>query len=307
MKKWTNNNIPDLSGKVIIVTGGNSGLGYASVKAFSENGARVVMACRSCEKGENAKGRIGKVKGEVVVMSLDLSVPNSIRQFAKAYKKRFSQLDVLLNNAGVMMRPYELSSLGIESQLATNHLGHFMLTSLLLDVIVSTPRSRVVGVSSLAHRKGALHLDDINYNDGQDYDPMVAYRRSKLANLYFAYELQRFFDAHNVDAISVVAHPGVAPTNLMNHQFSKVGKFFIRPLAILLLQRVSVGALGQIRAAVDPQVRGAEFYGPSGRKGWKGSPVLVESTAAAHDEVLAKQLWKISEALTACEFSLKGL
>lgn len=305
MQKWTKKNIPDLSEKVIIVTGGNSGLGYASVKAFAEKGARVIMACRSTEKGEKAKISIGEVQGEVVVMPLDLSDRVSIHQFAQAFNKQFLRLDILLNNAGVMMRPYALSLCGVESQLAVNYLGHFMLTCLLLNVIVQTPHSRVVSISSLAHRKGTLQLDDINYSDGKSYEPMVAYRRSKLANLYFAYELQRFFDTYTIDSISVAAHPGVVPTNIMNHRFPKVTQWFIRPLAYLFLQKVSVGVLAQIRASVDTQVKGGQFFGPSENDERKGHPVVVKSTAASHDRTIAKQLWDFSEERSACEYSFK--
>lgn len=304
MKKWTEKDIPDLSGKVIVVTGGNSGLGYESVKAFAENGAEVIMACRSIEKGKASKAEIGKVKGKIVLMQLDLNVPDSIRQFASAFHDKYSQLDVLLNNAGVMQIPYSLSPFGVESQLSVNHLSHFMLTSLLLDIICKTPHSRVVNVSSLAHRKGSLQLENVNYTDGKEYDSMVAYRRSKLTNLYFTYELQRLFEFHSVDAISLAAHPGVAPTNLMNHRFSKVGQFFIRPLASLLLQKVSVGALAQIRAAVDPAAKGADFYGPSSKNEWRGTPVLVQSTEASKNENIAKQLWGFSEEKTSCKFEI---
>jgi len=307
MKRWTKKDIPDLSGKVIIVTGGNSGLGFESVKAFAEKGAQVILACRSLAKGEKAKASIGEVRGDIVLMPLDLASETSIYAFSKSFKEQFSRLDILLNNAGVMMRPFELSLLGVESQLATNYIGHFMLNSLLLDVIVKTPQARVVSVSSLAHRKGDLRLDDINYNDGRDYEPMLAYRRSKLANLYFAYELQRFFERHNVDAISVVAHPGVSPTNIMNHRFPKVLQWFIRPLAQLFLQKVEVGALAQIRAAVDANVRGGQFYGPSHKREKKGYPILVQSTAASHDESIARSLWDFSEELTACQYSTKAL
>lgn len=302
MKKWTTKDIPDLSGKVIVVTGGNSGLGYESVKAFAENGAEVILACRSVEKGKAAKENIGRVKGLIQVMSLDLDKPNSIHQFAKNFEEKYSRLDVLLNNAGVMQIPYSLSTFGVEKQLSVNHLSHFMLTSLLMYLISKTPQARVVSVSSLAHRKGVLQLDDVNYNKGTDYDAMTAYRRSKLANLYFSYELQRFFESERMDAVSLAAHPGVAPTNLMNHKFSKLGQLLIRPLAKMLLQKVSVGALALIRAAVDPNAQGAEFYGPASKNEWRGFPVLVQSTPASKDENIAKQLWNFSEKMTGHKF-----
>lgn len=305
MARWTLKDIPDLKGKIIIVTGGNSGLGFESVKAFSQHGATVIIACRSKEKGELAKAKIGVVPGQIMVMSLDLSQPDSIAAFTKAYVKIYSRLDVLMNNAGVMRRPYALSVLGVESQLSTNHLGHFMLTSRLLNLIGNTPQSRVVNVSSLAHVGGGFNFQDINYDDGKDYDPMEAYRRSKLANLYFTYALDRYFKANGINAISVAAHPGVAPTNLMNHAVPVFFQWLIRPLARLFLQPVKVGVLCQIRAAVDTHVEGADFYGPSGKDEWRGSPVLVKSTPASHDEMSAQQLWRFSEEVTGCQFIVK--
>jgi NAD(P)-dependent dehydrogenase (short-subunit alcohol dehydrogenase family) len=300
--KWKEKNIPNLNGKVIIVTGGNSGLGYESVRALAENGARVIMACRSFKKGEKAKAKIDQAEGTIEVMRLDLQDFESIKAFAEAFKKKYSRLDVLMNNAGIMIPPYKLTSAGVESQLATNHLGHFMLTALLLDVIKATPQSRVVSVSSLAHRKGEFDVNHINYNEGADYDPMVAYRRSKLANLFFAYELQRFFETQNIDAISVVAHPGVAPTNLANHTMSFLVQSLVRPMARLLLQRVRIGALAQLRAAVDADVKGADFYGPCGKGEWRGAPVLVQSNDLSHDEDIAKQLWQYSEKVIGFRF-----
>lgn len=295
--KWNESNIPNLKGKVIIVTGGNSGLGYECVRAFSQKGACVVLACRDIHKGELAKARVDDVTGSVEVMALDLQNPDSIKAFVHLFKCKHDKLDVLLNNAGIMMPPYQLTSLGVESQFATNHLGHFLLTALLLNVIKATPKARVVSVSSLAHRKGKVNLDDINYNEGRDYESMAAYRRSKLANLYFAYELERLFQSHDINALSVVAHPGVAPTNLMNHIFSPMMRRLTEPLAKLILQKVKVGALASIRAAVDGEVTGGDFYGPSGKSQCCGYPVLVNSTVESHDVDMARKLWHYSESV----------
>lgn len=300
--KWTEENIPNLDGKVIIVTGGNSGLGLACVDTFAVKGASVVMACRDVSKGKLALSTIGESKGSVDVMKLDLQEPESIRSFAQGFKSKYDRLDILVNNAGIMMAPYSISLLGVESQFATNHLGHFMLTGLLLDCIKSTPQSRVVSVSSLAHRNGVLNLEDINYHEGKDYKPMLAYRRSKLANLVFAYELDRFFKAKKIDAVSVVAHPGVSPTNIMNHKLNAFVRFLISPLANLCLQDVGVGALASIRAAVDGDAQGGAFYGPSGRGEMRGYPVLVKSTEASHDATLGQRLWHYSERITGIVF-----
>ena len=198
--KWTKSNIPELTGKVIIVTGGNSGLGYESVKAFAEKGAEVIMASRSLEKGSTAKKEIGNVKGNITVMQLDLMDFASISSFVKVFKEKYNRLDILLNNAGIMMTPYSLTKDGLEAQNGTNHFGHFALTGQLLDLIIQTPASRVVNVSSNGHKTGKMDFDNLLFEDGQDYTPMKSYARSKLANLLFTYELQRKFEAGNMIA-----------------------------------------------------------------------------------------------------------
>ena len=189
---WSTNNIPDLTGKVIIVTGGNSGLGYEAVKAFAAKGAEVIMASRNAQKAETATAEIMKENpfGKVIVMELDLGSLDSVKNFATAFKKQYERLDILLNNAGIMMTPYQLTKDGFESQLGTNHLGHFALTGLLIKIINSTPGSRIVNVSSIAHKKGKFDFNDLLYDNGKSYDPMKAYQRSKIANLLFTYELQ---------------------------------------------------------------------------------------------------------------------
>ena len=214
--KWTLDNIPDLSGKIMIVTGGNSGLGYESVKALAMKGAEVVLASRSLDKGEQAKQEILKAipEAKIVVMELDLSDLSSVINFVTAFRKNFSKLDVLLNNAGIMMTPYFKTTDGFEAQFGTNHLGHFALTGLLSDLILSTPGSRIVNVSSGAHKSGAMDFDNLQFENGRGYTPMKAYGRSKLSNLLFTYELQRKLESARKDTISVAAHPGIAMTNL---------------------------------------------------------------------------------------------
>lgn len=302
---WSVNDMPDQQGKVVIVTGGNSGLGFQSVKVLAQKGATVILLSRSLVKGEQAKALIGDVKGEVVVSTIDLESPASIDAFVKAFKNDFSRLDVLINNAGIMIPPYRTTALGVESQMAINHLGHFRLTGQLMELIVKTPQARVVTVSSLAHRKGVLDFTDINYNSGQDYDPMVAYRRSKLANLLFAYELQRFFDEHSINGFSVAAHPGVVPTNLVNHTINPKWEKGIRFFAELLLHPPAAGALPQLRAATDVAVKGGTFYGPSGLKEWRGLPAVVASSALSHDLHLAHALWHYSETVTGMDYASK--
>ena len=299
-QNWTTTDIPDLSGKTIIVTGGNSGLGYEAVKALAGKGANVVMACRSTIKGETAKKLIVQSlpKANITVSELDLADLKSVEKFAVNFKENNSQLDVLLNNAGIMMVPYGLTKDGFELQIGTNHLGHFALTGLLLDVLKKTPKSRVVNVSSIAHKSGVMDYDNLLYENGNDYSPMKAYSRSKLSNLLFTYELQRFFEANKIDSIAVVAHPGVSDTNLFNHAAPKWVMKILRPLSLLMIQSAAMGVLPELRASVDLNVKGGEFYGPNGKREMKGYPVLAQSIPASHDKESAHKLWIASEKLT---------
>ena len=215
-EKWTLDNMPDLTGKVIIVTGGNSGLGYESVKAIAGKGAEVIPTSRSSEKGETARAEILKSNpgGKIVVMELDLMEFASIKKFANSFKEKYDKLDILLNNAGIMTTPYFLTKDGLEAQNGTNHFGHFALTGQLLDLIKKTPGSRVVNVSSNAHKYGKMDFDNFLFENGDGYTPMKSYARSKLANLLFTYELQRAFIANDIESISAAAHPGASRTNL---------------------------------------------------------------------------------------------
>jgi len=304
-ENWTTANMPDLSGKVIIVTGGNSGLGYESVKVFAQKGAEVILACRSVEKGEAAKTEIMKNNpaGKIEVMNLDLMDLSSVKNFAVRFKENHSRLNVLLNNAGIMIPPYGLTKDGFESQIGTNHLGHFALTGQLIDLIVKTPKSRVVSTSSLAHKNGKMDFDNFMFDNGNGYTPMKAYGRSKLANLLFIYELQRLFAAKGIDSVAVVAHPGVSQTNLMRFVEGKFYYHLLKPLSSLILQSAAMGALPQLRAAVDPNVQGGDYYGPDGFNEMKGSPVKVKSIPASYNTEDAKQLWKLSEKLTGITYN----
>ena len=302
---WTIENITDLTGKTILVTGGNSGLGFEAVKAFALKGAHVVMACRSVNKGEVAKKQIidFNPKADILIMELNLTDLKSIRSFVNLFKENHSRLDVLLNNAGIMMVPYGLTKNGFENQLGTNHLGHFALTGLLLDLLKKTPKSRVVNVSSMAHKSGVMDFDNLLYENGKDYSPMKAYGRSKLSNLLFTYELQRFFEANKIDCMALAAHPGVSDTNLFNHAAPKWILNLLKPLFLFMIQPASMGALPEIRASVDQNAKGGEFYGPNGKREMKGFPVIVKSTAASYDKESACKLWEISEKLTSVKFA----
>ncbi len=303
---WSVENIPALSGKIIVVTGGNSGLGYEACKAFADKGAEVVMASRSTEKGEEAKDEILKSvpKGKIKVMQLDLGDLDSVKKFVADFKKSHKKLDVLLNNAGIMMSPYFTTKDGFEGQNGINHLGHFALTGLLLDVVLKTPGSRIVNVSSMAHKNGKMDFDNYLFENGNGYSSMKAYGRSKLSNLLFTYELERKLVAAKKDTIAVAAHPGVAMTNLAHYLEEKWIVRFLLPLVKNMAQDQAMGALPEIRASVDPEVKGASYYGPDGKGERKGHPVLVTSNEASHSIQDAAKLWEASEKLTGVKFGL---
>lgn len=303
---WTTKNIQDLTGKSIIVTGGNSGLGYESVKAFAAKGAEVVLASRSMEKGDAAKTEILKEypEGKIEVMQLDLGDLQSVKEFAAAYKKKYKQLDILLNNAGIMMTPYSKTIDGFEAQFGTNHLGHFALTGLLMDLVRNSPGGRVVNVSSNAHKSGAMDFDNLQFDEGKGYTAMKSYGRSKISNLLFTYELQRKLEAAKIDSIAVAAHPGFAMTNLARHLEGKFVFKLLGPMLMKMAQGQDMGALPQIRASVDSKVNGGEYYGPGGKREMKGYPVRVTSNKASQNLQDAAKLWEESEKLTGVKFML---
>lgn len=301
---WTTANIPDLSGKVMIVTGANSGIGFEEAKEFARKGAQVILACRSMDKAQAAMYRIlAEIPdARAEIMRLDLASLDSVRQFAEAFKSKYDRLDVLVNNAGIMMVPYSTTEDGFESQFGTNHLGHFALTGLLIDLLKATPASRVVNVSSGGHRFGKMDFDNLMFPDGNEYSPIAAYGRSKLANLLFTYELQRRLEAAGADVIAVAAHPGIANTNLATHLVNEKLLILASPLLDVFMQSAVMGALPTIRAAVDPSVSGGQYYGPGGFKEQRGYPVLVDSNEASHNLADAQHLWQVSEQLTGVKF-----
>lgn len=302
-ENWTKNNIPNLTGQTIIVTGGNTGLGKESVKAFAENGADVILACRNIQKGEDSKSEImqGNVSGTIQVVGLDLMDLDSVRSFADHIKKNYTKLDVLLNNAGIMTTPYFKTKDGFEAQLGTNHLGHFALTVFLLDLLKKSANFRVVNVSSLAHRTGRMDFENLLFEQG-GYAPMKSYGQSKLANLLFTFELQRYFQEKGIHGIAVAAHPGGSQTDLARHLETKFWFKLITPLFKMMTQSAAQGALPQIRAAVDASVKGGEYYGPDGFRELKGNPVLVKAMPHAYKVEDAKKLWQVSEKLTNVTF-----
>ncbi|MCT4644894.1 MAG: oxidoreductase [Carboxylicivirga sp.] len=303
-KKWTSKDIPEIENKIVIVTGGNIGLGYESVKLLSEKGAEVILACRNKQKGEEAKRKIQALNRDAMVnvMKLDLANLASIREFSSEYKRKYNKLDILLNNAGVMMCPKNETYDGFELQFGTNHLGHFALTGLLFDLLQTTKNSRIVTVSSRAHYSGEIDFNDLMWNN-RVYDKALAYAQSKIANLYFTYELQRRIQKSGLSVMSVAAHPGRSNTNLAQHLGSRTINFLIKNILMpIMTQSAQTGALAGIRAAVAPEVNGGEYYGPNGKSEKKGYPVIVESNALSHNIQIAERSWDESEKLTGIKF-----
>jgi len=295
---WSAETLGDQSGRIAIVTGSNSGIGFETTRMLAGKGATVVMACRNLEKA-NPKAdeiRAAHPGADVEVMQLDLSDLDSVRRFAEAFRAKHSRLDLLINNAGIMVPPYGKTAQGFETQFGVNHLGHFALTGSLLDLITNTPGSRIVTVSSVAHLMGKIDFSDLNWENG--YKAQAAYGQSKLANLLFTYELQRRLAAAGKDTLAVAAHPGWTETNLQAH--AKSVKFMNRFFA----QNALMGALPTLFAATEPSVDGAEYFGPSGFMEMNGPPKKVKSNKRSHDRNVAERLWNISEELTGVRFQI---
>jgi NAD(P)-dependent dehydrogenase (short-subunit alcohol dehydrogenase family) len=297
--KWTTADVPDQSGRVAVVTGANTGLGYHTAEVLAECGAHVVLAVRNLEKGNLALARIvaANPQADVTLQELDLGSLNSIRAAATALQKAYPRIDLLINNAGVMWTPRQLTADGFEMQFGTNHLGHFALTGLLLDNLLPVRGSRVVTVSSIGHRlRAAIHFDDLQWEHG--YDRVAAYGQSKLANLLFTYELQRRLAAREQPTTAALAsHPGSSSTELTRN-LPAIFKPAVAVLGPLVFQNAAMGALPTLRAATDPDAEGGQYYGPDGLGEQRGHPKVVSSSAQSHDEDLQRRLWKVSEELT---------
>ena len=301
---WTTADIPDLSGKVIIVTGGNSGIGFEAAKELARKGAQTILACRNMEKAQAAfeKIQFEIPESRVEIMELDLVNLESVRIFSDQFKSKYDRLDVLLNNAGIMMVPYGLTMDGFERQFGTNHLGHFALTGMLIDMLVNTHGSRVVNVSSNGHRFGRIDFENLMYENGEGYSPMNAYGRSKLANLLFTYELQRRLELAGASTIAAAAHPGLSDTHLVDHILERWHLGLFQPMMGWFLQSAADGALPSLRAAVDPSLAGGEYFGPHGPRETRGYPVRVSSSDASHNLADARKLWEVSEGLTGIKY-----
>lgn len=289
---WSVENIPNLQGKRVLITGANSGIGLEAAKVFAAKGAQVILACRNAEKGTQAMEIIKQAtpQANLKLMNLDLSSLDSVRSFCDDFKKEYNHLDILVNNAGVMAPPYAKTQDGFESQFGTNHLGHFTLTALLLPLLEQSEAGRVVVVSSVAHRVGKIRFNDLNWE--KRYSRWLAYGQSKLANLMFAKELQRRLTANGSKVIAVAVHPGYSSTNLQRHIFG--GNL----MNALISQSQEKGALPTLCAATHEGLKGGEYIGPDGFMEMKGKPDFAYSAPLSNDESVAKKLWEVSEQMT---------
>jgi NAD(P)-dependent dehydrogenase (short-subunit alcohol dehydrogenase family) len=296
--KWTSDDVPGQHGRLAVVTGANTGLGFETARVLAARGASVVLAVRDTEKGKRAAARIADTApgANVTVQPLDLTCLDSIRAAAAELRARHPRIDVLVNNAGVMFTPKQSTRDGFELQFGTNHLGPFAFTGLLLEQMLPVPGSRVVTVSSLAHRiRARINFDDLQSE--RSYRRVAAYSQSKLANLMFTYELQRRLSGAGT-TIAVAAHPGLADTELTRHTPAIAAFFYAR----LISQNPAMGALPTLRAATDPGVLGGQYYGPGGIFGARGYPKLAASSRQSHDTAIQRRLWTVSEELTGVTF-----
>ncbi len=302
MSAWSANQIPDQSGRLGVVTGANSGLGLETARALAAAGATVVITARDRAKGEAARERItAETPGAAVeARVLDLAALESVRGFAAGIAADHPRIDMLINNAGVMMPPRGETVDGFELQFGTNHLGHFALTGLLLEPLAAVGGARVVTVSSLEHKPGRIHFDDLQSESR--YSSRGAYQQSKFANAVFGLELDRRLRAAGSPVISVLAHPGYSATNLQTSGPPFPVSALLRISNVLIAQSASKGALPQLYAATAPGVEGGEFIGPDGFREARGTPTEVQPVKRARDEQTARRLWDVSEELTGVRY-----
>ena len=304
MERWTADRISDQTGRTFIVTGANSGLGFETARQLAAHGGKVVLTARSESKGADAVGRIRTAHPGAIVeyRLLDLSDLISVRRFANTILDDGIAVDVLVNNAGVMMPPRRLTAQGFESQFATNHLGHFALSGLLYETIARGRDARIVTVSSTMHKRGSINFDDLTGE--RSYSPTAFYCQSKFANVLFGLELDRRLRAAGNPTRSILAHPGYSATNLQTSGPTGLGKQMMRLGNLLLAQRVEMGALNQLYAAVDPSAQSGKFYGPNGFGENRGYPTEVQPIESAKNEDTARRLWTLSEELTGVTWKL---
>jgi NAD(P)-dependent dehydrogenase (short-subunit alcohol dehydrogenase family) len=297
--RFDESQVPSLNGAVALITGANSGIGFENARALATAGAAVVLACRNESAGAAAAARIEAMHpgSRPAVYGLDLTSLDSVRAFAARFKNDHGRLDLLINNAGVMVPPLTRTREGFELQMGVNHLGHFLLTALLFPLVRQTPRSRIVTVASQAHRMGKIDFDDLNWEHRQ-YRRGAAYGASKLANLLFAFELHRRLQAAGCAVLSVASHPGWTATSLMRH---------VNPIAVIgrvMAMKPAQGALPTLYAATDPSVQSGDYIGPGGLFEMWGFPARTAGSDAANDRETATRLWAVSQALTNTTFDL---
>jgi NAD(P)-dependent dehydrogenase (short-subunit alcohol dehydrogenase family) len=304
-RKWTAEEIPDQRARTAVVTGANIGLGRVVARELARRGAQVIIASRDAAKGAEAARTITAAfpSAKVEAALLDLADLSSIRAFADRIRAGNDHIDLLINNAGVMAAPYRRTADGFELQFGTNHLGHFALTGLLLRLLYERPDARVVTVSSQNHRGGQMRFDDLQGD--RSYSRWGAYAQSKLANLLFAFELERRLKTGGWRLISVAAHPGYSATNLQLSGPPPHERLLMRMSNRLFAQSAEMGALPILYAATAPGLQGGSYVGPDGPGEARGHPVLVQATKRAYDEEDARHLWDISEQLTGVRYDFQ--
>jgi NAD(P)-dependent dehydrogenase (short-subunit alcohol dehydrogenase family) len=306
MAKWTVSDMPDLSGKIAVVTGANSGLGLETTRALAGKGAHVVMACRTPSKAETAAQdvRTSHPQASLELSALDLASLASVRAFAERTVAKHPRIDLLINNAGIMAVPYRKTEDGFESQIGTNHFGHFVLSALLWDALEAAPAARLVNVASQAHKIGKMDFDDLAWE--RSYAKWPAYGMSKLANLLFSYELSQRAISRGSKVLVMTAHPGYAATNLQAVGPELSGSAWLKNVMgwanAAFAQSAAMGALPQLYAATAPGVQAGDYIGPGGFFGARGYPARAEASARASDAESARLLWERSEALTGTRF-----
>lgn len=307
-KPWTADDVPDVSGRTVVITGGNGGIGFEAARVLARRHAKVVIACRSVERARAAASAITAANPDaaIEVMELDLASLASVRAFADAFHRQYRRLDVLCNNAGVMALPYRRTADGFEMQFGTNHLGHFALTGLLADLLLGTAGARVVTVSSGMHHVGSMRFDDLQSEHG--YGKWRAYGQSKLANLLFAFELQRRADRAGAKLISAGCNPGYIATNLQaagpKMEGSALMESFWAWSNRWFAEDGATGALPTLYAATASDVRGGDYIAPIYYGRGRGTPHRAKSSARARDPHAAARLWEVSERLTGVHYPI---
>ncbi|MEB2774208.1 oxidoreductase [Algoriphagus sp. D3-2-R+10] len=303
MKIFTLESAPSQKGKIAIVTGANSGLGYETALGLAKKEAKVILASRNLSKAQRAMDQILKQvpSADLEIILIDLTSLKSVEKFVGEFSAKYDRLDLLIENAGIMIPPLTITQEGFESQFGVNYLAHFHLTNLLFPIIKKTKSARIVTLGSMTHKNG--EIDFGNLSAEKSYSKWNFYAQSKLACMMFAYELQRRIDSAGIPAMALSAHPGLSNTNL-GFFLPTIGRALLSPITYLFGQDSKHGAMPILRAALDPEAKGGEYYGPSGFSEIKGPPVIVKSSSRSHDLLVSTKLWSVSEKMTSRDFKL---